>query len=80
MAATRGNRRNYNRWEEMGNPGWGYNDVLPYFLKSENMTIPELAANTKYHSTSGELSISYAPYRSPMTDAYVQGEQNWVKE
>ena len=73
MAAVRGNRRNYDRWEEMGNPGWGYKDVLPYFLKIENMTIPELAANTKYHSTSGYQSISYAPYRSPMADAYVEG-------
>ena len=61
MVATRGNRRNYDRWEEMGNPGWGYKDVLPYFLKSENMTIPELADNTEYHSTSGEQSIAYAP-------------------
>jgi len=72
MASTRGNRRNYDRWEEMGNPGWGYKGVLPYFLKCENMTIPELADNTKYHSTSGELSISYAPYRSPMAEAYLQ--------
>ena len=72
MASTRGNRRDYDRWEEMGNPGWGYKGVLPYFLKSENMTIPELADNTKYHSTSGELSISYAPYRTPLADASVQ--------
>jgi len=72
MASTRGNRRNYDRWEEMGNPGWGYNDVLLYFLKSEKMTIPELADYTKYHSTSGELSISYAPFRSPKADAFVQ--------
>ena len=73
MISTRGNRRDYDRWEELGNPGWGYKDVLPYFLKSENMTIPELADNKKYHSTSGELSISYAPFRSPMADAFVQG-------
>ena len=73
MAATRGNRRNYDRWEGRGNPGWGYNDVLPYFLKSENMTIPELSDDTKYHSTSREQTISYAPYRSPMADAYVEG-------
>jgi len=76
MASTRGNRRNYDSWEEMGNAGWGYKDVLPYFLKSENMTIPELADNRKYHSTSGELSISYAPYRSAMAEAYLQaGEE-----
>jgi choline dehydrogenase-like flavoprotein len=73
MAATRGNRRNYDLWEEMGNPAWRYKDVLPYFLKSENMTVPELADNTKYHSTSGEQSISYAPYRTSIADAVVQG-------
>jgi choline dehydrogenase len=73
MASTRGNRRDYDRWEEMGNPGWGYKDVLPYFLKSESMTIPELAEDKKYHSTTGELSISYAPFRTPLADAIVQG-------
>ena len=56
----------------MRNPGWGYKAVLPYFIKSESMTIPELADNKKYHSKRGELSISYAPYRSPMADAFVE--------
>jgi choline dehydrogenase len=73
MISTRGNRRNYDHWEEMGNPGWGYKDVLPFFLKHENMAVQELARNRKYHSTSGELSISYAPYRSPLVEAFVQG-------
>jgi choline dehydrogenase len=73
MASTRGNRRNYDRWEEMGNPGWGYKDVLPYFLKSESMTIPELAEDKKYHSTTGEQSISYARFRTPLADAIVAG-------
>ena len=73
MVSARDNRRNYDCFEEMGNHGWGYKDVLPYFLKSENTTIPELTDDTKYHSTSGELSISYAPYRIPIADAIVQG-------
>jgi choline dehydrogenase len=73
MAATRGNRRNYDRWKEMGNDGWGYEDVLPYFLKSENMTVPQLADDTQYHSTSGELGISYAPFRTPIADALLKG-------
>lgn len=58
------------RWETLAG---GYKDVLPYFLKSERMTVPELADNTKYHSTSGELSISFAPYRTSIADAVVQG-------
>ncbi|GFG28583.1 hypothetical protein Cfor_11704 [Coptotermes formosanus] len=73
MASTRGNRRNYDNWRDLENPGWGYDDVLKYFLKSENMTIPELANDKKYHSTSGELTVSYAPYRTPLADAFVQG-------
>ncbi|XP_069672030.1 glucose dehydrogenase [FAD, quinone]-like [Periplaneta americana] len=71
MVYTRGNRRNYDEWEKMGNSGWGYKDVLPYFLKLENMTIPELAAD-KYHSTTGELRVSYAPYRTQLAAAFLK--------
>nr|KAF7431586.1 hypothetical protein H0235_004510 [Vespula pensylvanica] len=34
-----------------GNPGWGYDDVLPYFKKSQDQRNPFLAQNTTYHST-----------------------------
>jgi choline dehydrogenase len=73
MVSTRGNRRNYDHWEEMGNPGWAYKDVLPYFLKLENITIPELACNRKYHSTNGEQPISAPTHRTPLADAFVKG-------
>jgi choline dehydrogenase len=37
------------------------------------MAVQELARNKKYHSTSGELSIAYTPYRTPLADVFVQG-------
>ncbi|XP_043257483.1 glucose dehydrogenase [FAD, quinone]-like [Colletes gigas] len=67
----RGNKEDYNHWERLGNPGWGYNDVLPYFKKSEDMRIPELQ-NSPYHHTGGYLSVEYFKYRSPITDYLVQ--------
>ena len=57
MQYTRGASRDYDEWETMGCTGWGYKDVLPYFLKSEDMTIESLKTS-KYHSTDGYLAVS----------------------
>ena len=56
----------------MGNTGWSYNDVLPYFLKSEDNQNPYLAG-TKYHGKGGYLTVGECAYRSPLGTAFIQG-------
>lgn len=71
MLYLRGNKKDYDLWETMGNPGWGYKDALYYFKKSEDNTNPYLA-NTPYHSTGGYLTVGEAPYRTPLAAAFVE--------
>lgn len=72
MAYVRGHRNDYNQWEALGNPGWGYNDLLPYFKKSENHHQFE-HLDPKYHSTKGELAVSFpSQFRTPFVEAFVE--------
>ncbi|XP_076652656.1 glucose dehydrogenase [FAD, quinone]-like [Halictus rubicundus] len=66
MMYVRGNKRDYDNWEKQGNPGWDFASVLPYFKKSEDMTIEEYK-NSSYHQTGGHLTIEYFKYRFPVT-------------
>ncbi|MCH2082479.1 MAG: GMC family oxidoreductase N-terminal domain-containing protein [Saprospiraceae bacterium] len=57
MMYVRGNPKNFDEWASKGADGWGYKDVLPYFIKLENY---EKGAS-EYHGTEGELSIRDCP-------------------
>ncbi|CAC5373487.1 unnamed protein product [Mytilus coruscus] len=57
MVYIRGSRYDYIQWERDGAVGWGYTDVLPYFLKIEDMKIVQLS-NSTYNSTGGYLPIT----------------------
>lgn len=59
MAYQRGNDLNYNSLENAGNRGWGYKDVLPYFLKSEDFRDPTREDPEHQHS-GGYLTVTPA--------------------
>ncbi len=67
LVYMRGQREDYDHWRQLGNKGWGYEDVLPYFRKSEDN---EHGAND-YHGSGGELGVSDAPIRHPLCDAFI---------
>lgn len=71
MLYVRGNRRDYDQWAADGNYGWSYDDVLPYFIKSEDNRNPYLAPS-KYHGVGGLLTVQEAPYQTPLAAAFVE--------
>lgn len=71
MVYVRGNKRDYDYWEEQGNPGWGYDNVLHYFMKSEDNRNPYLNTG-KYHEAGGYLTVQEAPWRTPLALAFVK--------
>ena len=72
MLYVRGNKRDYDSWA-VDNPGWSYDEVLPYFIKSEDNRNPYIAANTKYHGTGGYLTVQEPAYITPLLNAFIQG-------
>lgn len=72
MIYVRGQREDYDRWAALGNPGWGWNDVLPYFLKAEHN---ERGADA-WHATGGPLNVmdlrSPSRFGPAFVDAAVQ--------
>jgi choline dehydrogenase-like flavoprotein len=72
MLYVRGNKRDYDKWRDDGNVGWGYDDILPYFLKSEDNQNPYLAG-TKYHGKGGYLTVGESGYHTPLGAAFIQG-------
>ncbi|XP_048514293.1 glucose dehydrogenase [FAD, quinone]-like [Athalia rosae] len=74
MIYVRGNSKDYDEWRDQGNPGWGYEDVLPYFIKSENVSIPELR-NSPYHGTEGYLTVENFKHNSRVEDLFLQASR-----
>ena len=71
MAYVRGNAADYDGWEALGNPGWGYKDVLPYFKRAENNAQIE-QMDEGYHGSSGELGVSLpTSFKTPFVEGFM---------
>lgn len=68
MIYTRGDRTDYDRWAAMGNDGWGYEDILPYFRKAETWA----GGATPVHGGHGPLKTSRFGIKNPIAKAFVE--------
>jgi choline dehydrogenase len=64
----RGHRADYDAWEQLGNVGWGYDDVLPYFRRSEDNS----RGPSPEHGVGGPLAVSDLREPNPLTAAFVR--------
>jgi choline dehydrogenase len=71
MVYVRGHASDYEQWRQMGNAGWGWEDVLPYFRRSEDYD--RGASDT--HGSGGELKVGTTPYRWPILDTYMDAAE-----
>ncbi len=70
---NRGQPIDYDTWEQMGNPGWSYNDLLPYFKKIERR-IGE--GDEAYRGRDGALVVTDLEHRHPLCDAFLQSTES----
>jgi len=68
MVYIRGHRDNYDEWAALGCTGWGWDDVLPYFKRSEDNTRGESA----HHGAGGPLGVCDQPDTNAVSDAFAE--------
>lgn len=72
MIYVRGNRHDYDRWAQMGNTGWSYDDVLPAFRRSEG----HVQRQDGFHDGDGELTVTRSRGDNFLFDTFIDaGEQ-----
>ncbi len=74
---VRGNRADYDHWQEQGNAGWSYNDVLPYFKKAQSRSM----GSSDYTGREGPLTVTDVSPINPLTEAFLAAgeELGWPR-
>ncbi|WP_407307181.1 GMC family oxidoreductase [Acinetobacter sp.] len=68
MIYVRGHQKDYDQWAELGNHGWSYQEILPFFIRSEN----NQDIQDQYHGNHGPLSVSNLRTDSPWHKRYIR--------
>ena len=68
MAYVRGNRADFDEWAALGNTGWDYASVLPYFKKSEHNE----NYGGEYHGLDGSLNVTHSMQPHPLGEVFVE--------
>lgn len=67
---NRGQRMDFDTWAQMGNRGWGYADVLPYFKRLEKR-VGE--GDNTFRGRDGNLTVTTMDWRDPLCEAFMEG-------
>jgi choline dehydrogenase len=73
MIYMRGQAADYDRWRQAGNTGWGWDDVLPYFMKSED----HHGGQTELHGSGGEWKVARQRLSWEILDAVQKGAEEF---
>jgi choline dehydrogenase len=69
MVYTRGQAADFDKWAQLGNPGWSYDDILPYFRKTESNTDK---GDTQYRGHEGKLPIVALDWKNELVDTFIK--------
>lgn len=69
LVYNRGQAADYDHWAELGNPGWSYEEVLPYFKSMERRA----GGDDRYRGRSGELPVTDIDWIHPLCEAFMEG-------
>lgn len=71
MVYMRGHPATYDDWVTLGNEGWGWEDVLPYFIKSEN----QQTIQSEFHGYDGPLNVTRLRDPNPISRVFVEAAE-----
>ena len=67
---NRGQRQDFDTWAQLGNRGWGYSDILPYFKRLERRVGP---GDDTFRGRDGNLTVTTMDWQDPLCEAFMAG-------